>query len=153
MKAKMTLFFLEDDGTAALIVPTIKNRCECEVLRASNITAAIDRVTDEPGIDYFDYLIIDLNIPYEESEFENSADAQWIQETCDKHGAILSGWIWLKRYVLEAHRDFAQSRIIVFTAYLDNLPVAERKAYPQLTYINKFDDDRLNKLLEALKPR
>jgi len=152
------IFILEDNATAELITKPIMQNYNYKIFCAEGITTAIDRIDDEPGIQYFDFLIVDLNVDYEDSEFYNQCDAEWILKQNKGIGALLAGWMWLKRYVLESENELCkalkhENRIIVFSAYLSNLPIEERKKYPELIFINKDEENSLTRLLEAIKPR
>ena len=141
---KQLILWVEDDPTSAVLLRTIIDDGKYGIPRADCISAAIDRVLDDPGIEYFSYIVLDLNVPYGEGDFSN--DDRALLEGMTKTSVVpLSGWIWLKSYVLQVHPEFDLSRIIIYSRYTDNLPMSEKETYKNIAaYINKNDAGLVN---------
>jgi len=58
------------------------------------------------------------NIDMVITDLSMNPDGLTMAEKHETNGAILSGWIWLKNYVLKNNEDF-KSRCIIFSDYID----------------------------------
>ena len=134
------ILWVEDDPTSATVLRTIKDDGTYGIARADTISAAINRITNEPGIEYFNYIVVDLDMPYKEKDFtEEENDA--LSKMTETSIVTLSGWLWLKKYILDKHPEYEMDQIIIYSRYTENLPEQEKEISSQLkAVINKLLD-------------
>lgn len=146
---KPLILWVEDDAATALLLRTISEAQKCRIARASNISAAIDRVFDEPGIEHIDRIVIDLNVPYDEGDFHDD-ELEQLRLLSKESRVELSGWIWFKNYIVEAHPDFDLSRIIFYSNYLPELPSSEKNQYSMIKAFIPKTIEGQNEILKIL---
>jgi CheY-like chemotaxis protein len=146
---KPLILWVEDDATTALLLRTIVEEGKNDIAKASNISSAMDRVLDEPGIKYFSYIVIDLDVPYDERDFTDD-ELEQLRLLSKTSRAKLSGWIWFKNYIVKVHPDFDLSRIIIYSQYINDLPKSEKDQYCKIRgFISKTIEGQ-NDILKIL---
>lgn len=106
-----------------------------ETLEAFQVSDAFDLFEKSPDI-----IVVDLNVPptgLTEEEREQTK------------GGILSGWIWLRNYVLNKYPEY-KKKVIVYSAYIETL----KENYPEeIKGISLIDKGRAtpSKVIEVLK--
>jgi CheY-like chemotaxis protein len=103
----MNILLVEDRGAVAYYLRDALEGAGHQVFLAPNISRAKE-YWDKGGIDC---IVLDLNM---------SPDGLTEAEVRDTLGGVLTGWIWLKNYVL-AKDSSMKSRTIILTAYLPRL--------------------------------
>ena len=147
--SKMVLM-LEDDVTSALYRENME-AAGYDVYHATNFSAAWEWTEIDPGIEAFDFLIVDLAIvPMTMNQkmlftAEENAEMERLNE---RTGCSLNGWIWLKKIIRE--RAF-KGKAIVISAFMEALPDDEKGNYKPVVFIDKTEPNALLKLFSELK--
>ncbi len=105
---KKTLLYLEDNGFLLKRTVMFLEEDGYEVIRCSRIDLAIDALRDNK--DKIDCIITDLNM-----------DDQWLGsyqiESC---GGLLSGWVWLRRFVYTEEK-YRTIPCIIYSGFISEL--------------------------------
>lgn len=113
----MKILILEDRGSVFEPFREVLEDAGHEVLKALEVSEAKDLYWKNKDIDWF---IIDLYVP------PTGLQKDELPKT---DGGLLSGWIWVKNYLLKDKPDI-RNRIIIFSDYTkifkEKVPVDER---------------------------
>jgi len=131
---------------------TILGYSDKQIFSAKTFGSASYFLEEKPGWKSFKYLIVDLNIPCKYEDYFNKDELREldrVSQNVHSKDIKLSGWIWLKRLVRK-HEEL-RNRIIVLSAYVNELPEDEKNQYREFLFLDKTEADTVQKLKFALR--
>ena len=146
--SKGLIFIFEDTDEVLGCLKDTFERLNLDTCYPSRFSSANYFLNEEPGIHAFKLLVVDLNIPFQNTDFDKE-QLEEIYEQEKVHKVRLSGWIWVKA-IMEKY--YCYRNVVVLSAYVNNIPDVEKEKFTEkgVLFIDKTQDSAMSLLEQRL---